>query len=205
MPELFAGLALTTYLAFCGAAVALILTPGPDTMYVLARGMQGRGVGVRSALGISTGVLVHTAAAAFGLAALLRAAPTAYRVVKYAGALYLVYLGVSALRNDEFDPTVDVDTEGSFRRGVFVNALNPKVALFFLSLLPGFAGTGSGADARMLLLGATYAGLTAVYLSVVAVGSGRIGRALESSRFSSGLNWLGGGVMVALGVGVAVE
>ncbi|SFR33116.1 LysE family translocator [Halogeometricum limi] len=203
--QLAAGLTLTTFVAFCGVAVALILTPGPDTMYVLARGMQGRATGVRSALGISTGVLLHTAAAALGLAALLRAAPTAYRVVKYAGALYLVYLGLTALRDDEFDPAVQTDADGSFRRGVLVNALNPKVALFFLSLLPTFAGSGSGAELRMFLLGGTYASLTALYLSGVAVASGRIGRLLESSRFSSGLSWLGGGVMVALGVGVAVE
>ncbi|SFR34952.1 Threonine/homoserine/homoserine lactone efflux protein [Halogeometricum rufum] len=205
MTGALAGLTTTTFLAFCGAAVALILTPGPDTMYVLARGMQGRGAGVRSALGISTGVLVHTAAAALGLAALLRAAPTAYRLVKYAGAAYLVYLGVSAVRDDEFDPAIETDAEASFRRGVLVNALNPKVALFFLAFLPGFAGSGSGADARMLLLGATYAALTALYLTVVAVASGRVGRILSSSRFSSGLSWLGGSVMVALGVGVAVD
>jgi threonine/homoserine/homoserine lactone efflux protein len=194
-----------TYLAFCAAAVALVLTPGPDTMYVLARGMQGRSAGLRSALGISTGVLAHTVAATLGLAALLRAAPAAYRFVKYLGAVYLVYLGVSALRSGEFDPDVATDPEGSFRRGVFVNALNPKVALFFLAFLPGFAGSGAGADVRMALLGATYAGLTALYLGVVAVASGRVGRALESSRFSSGLNWLGGGTMIALGVGLAVE
>jgi threonine/homoserine/homoserine lactone efflux protein len=194
-----------TYLAFCAAAVALILTPGPDTVYVLTRGMQGRSAGVRSALGISTGVLLHTAAATLGLAALLRAAPAAYRFVKYLGALYLVYLGVSAFRSGEFDPEVTTDPEGSFRRGVFVNALNPKVALFFLAFLPGFAGSGAGADVRMAVLGATYATLTAVYLGVVAVASGRIGRTLESSRLSSGLNWLGGGVMVALGVGLVVE
>jgi threonine/homoserine/homoserine lactone efflux protein len=201
----FVGLSGATYLAFCGAALALILTPGPDTMYVLARGMQGRGAGVRSAFGISTGVLLHTAAATLGLAALLRAAPAAYSFVKYAGALYLVYLGVAAFRDDEFDLTVDSDPEGSFRRGVLVNALNPKVALFFLAFLPGFAGSGAGADGRMALLGATYAVLTAVYLSAVALASGRVGRALESTRLASRLSWLGGGVMVALGVGLAAE
>ncbi|MFC6827003.1 LysE family translocator [Halopelagius fulvigenes] len=199
------GLSAATYLAFCGAAIALVLTPGPDTMYVLARGMQGRGAGVRSAFGISAGVLLHTAAATLGLAALLRAAPTAYRLLKYLGAAYLVYLGVSALREGEFDPQVETNPEGSFRRGVLVNALNPKVALFFLAFLPGFAGAGAGAEVRMALLGATYAALTAAYLSAVALASGRVGRALESTRLSSGLNWVGGGTMVALGVALAAE
>jgi threonine/homoserine/homoserine lactone efflux protein len=199
------GLTEATVLAFCAAAVALILAPGPDTMYVLARGAQGRRVGVRSALGVATGVLLHTAAATLGLAALLRAAPAAYAAVKYVGAAYLVYLGLSALRSGEFDPGVDADASGSYRRGVLVNALNPKVALFFLAFLPNFAGAGPGAAARMFLLGAAYAALTAAYLSAVAVASDRAGRALESSRVASRLNWLGGGAMIALGASLAVE
>ncbi|ELZ95165.1 threonine efflux protein [Haloferax mucosum ATCC BAA-1512] len=199
------GLQPATMVAFCAASIALILTPGPDTVYVLARGVQGRSSGIRSALGIATGVLLHTAAATLGLAALLRAAPIAYRAVKYVGALYLVYLGINAIRNREFDPQVETNSGGSFRRGVLVNALNPKVALFFLAFLPNFAGTGAGADSRIALLGATYAVLTAVYLCLVALVSERAGKALESPRVTSRLNWVGGGVMVALGVGLAVE
>ncbi|MFA1609643.1 LysE family translocator [Halobellus rubicundus] len=198
---------LPTFLAFCAAAVALILTPGPDTMYVLTRGIQSRAAGVRSALGISTGVLFHTAVATLGLAALLRAAPVAYRAVKYAGAVYLVYLGVQAIRNDEFGAG-DAAAEpaaGSFRRGVLVNALNPKVALFFLAFLPGFAGAGPDSPVRMLLLGATYAALTAVYLGGVAVASGRVGALLSSSTTTARLSWLGGGAMIALGAALAVE
>ncbi|WP_435183932.1 LysE family translocator [Halobellus sp. EA9] len=198
---------LPTFLAFCAAAVALILTPGPDTMYVLTRGIQSRAAGVRSALGISTGVLFHIAVATLGLAALLRAAPVAYRAVKYAGAVYLVYLGVQAIRNDEFG-SADAAAEpaaGSFRRGVLVNALNPKVALFFLAFLPGFAGSGPDSPVRMLLLGATYAALTAVYLGGVAVASGRVGALLSSSTTTARLSWLGGGAMIALGAALAVE
>ncbi|RLM90962.1 LysE family translocator [Halobellus sp. Atlit-38R] len=209
---------LSTYLAFYAAAVALILTPGPDTMYVLTRGIQSRDAGVRSALGIATGVLVHTAAASLGLAALLRAAPAAYQVVKYAGAAYLLYLGVQAIRNDEFGSSTGSDSgtetdgdtaaataTGSFRRGVLVNALNPKVALFFLAFLPGFAGSGPDAAPRMLLLGATYAALTAVYLGGIGVASGRVGRALSSSATTSRLSWLGGGAMISLGLALAIE
>ena len=204
-----------TYAAFCAAAVALILTPGPDTLYVLARAVGSRHAGVRSAFGIATGVLVHTTAAALGLAALLRTIPAAYRVVKYAGAVYLVYLGVQAIRNDGFDAgasgggpggggTSASGATGSFRRGVLVNVLNPKVALFFLAFLPGFAGSGPDAPARMALLGGTYAGLTAVYLGVVAVASGRVGRALSSATTATRLRWVGGGAMIALGVALAV-
>lgn len=214
-----------TYAAFCAAAIALILTPGPDTIYVLTRGVQSRGAGLWSALGIATGVLLHTAAATLGLAALFRAVPSARQVVTYAGAAYLVYLGVQAVRNDEFAAATDGGTtvdgsqttatadraatddatgSGSFRRGVLVNALNPEVALFFLAFLPGFAGGGPDATARMALLGGTYAGLTAIYLGGVAVASGRAGRLLSSRTAATRLNYLGGGVLIALGIFVAI-
>ncbi|AFK17874.1 LysE family translocator [Haloferax mediterranei ATCC 33500] len=205
MTSLAFGLTLGTYLAFCGAAVALILAPGPDTMYVLARGLDGRESGVRSAFGIATGVLFHTSLAALGVAALFRAVPEAATALQYVGAAYLVYLGVVALRNDEFDPSVENQRGASFRRGVLVNALNPKVALFFLAFLPGFASRSSGAGVQMAFLGATYAVLTALYLSVVALGADRLGTALAETRVTSALNYVGAGTMLLLGIVLALE
>jgi threonine/homoserine/homoserine lactone efflux protein len=193
-----AGFELSTLVAYLAAAVALILAPGPDTMYVLARGLQGPDAGVRSALGVATGVLGHTLAAALGVAALLRTAPTVFTLLKYAGAAYLVYLAVQALRTEEFDPTTATEQGGSFRRGVLVNALNPKVALFFLAFLPGFAGSGPDAPARMAFLGALYAVVTAIYLSSVALASNRAGRLLARGRLSQGLQYVASGVMVVL-------
>lgn len=193
-----------TLVLYLGAAVALILAPGPDTVYVLARGLQGPTAGVRSALGVSTGVLLHTVAAALGLAALLRAAPTAYELVKYVGAAYLVYLGVQAIRSEEFALDEDGDPENSYLRGVAVNALNPKVALFFLAFLPQFAGTGPGATTRMAFLGVVYACITAAYLSSVALASHRARRLVASDRVTSGLRWGAGTVFVVLGLSVAV-
>ncbi|WP_416838286.1 LysE family translocator [Haloferax sp. DFSO52] len=205
MTALVFGLQLTTLLAFSGAAIALILTPGPDTMYVLARGLDGRKSGVRSAFGIATGVLFHTLLATLGVAALLRAVPEAAMAIQYVGAAYLIYLGIVAFRDDEFDPSVETGASGSFRRGVLVNALNPKVALFFLAFLPGFAGRGPDAAARMALLGALYAVLTAIYLSGVALGSDRLGDTLAETRVSRILNYVGAGTMLLLGVVLAVE
>ena len=205
MTALVFGLNLTTLLAFCGAAIALILTPGPDTMYVLARGLDGRESGVRSAFGIATGVLFHTILATLGVAALLQTVPEAAAAIQYAGAAYLVYLGVVAFREDEFDPSVETDTSGSFQRGVLVNALNPKVALFFLAFLPGFAGQGPNAGERMAFLGALYAVLTAIYLSAVALGADRLGETLAATRVSRVLNYVGAGTMLLLGVVLAVE
>ncbi|SEK96725.1 LysE family translocator [Haloferax larsenii] len=198
------GLQTATLLAFCAAAVALILTPGPDTMYVLARGLDGRKSGVRSAFGIATGVLFHTMLAALGVAAILQTVPEAAAAIQYLGAAYLIYLGVVALRDDEFDPSVETDASGSFRRGAIVNALNPKVALFFLAFLPGFAGPGPAAGEQMALLGAVYAVLTALYLSVVAVGAHRLGDALAGTRITRVLNYIGSGTMLLLGVVLAV-
>ncbi|WP_148413777.1 LysE family translocator [Haloferax sp. KTX1] len=205
MTTLAFGLDAATYLGFCGAAVALVLAPGPDTMYVLARGLDGRGPGVRSALGIATGVLFHTLLATVGAAALFRAVPEAAAALKYLGAAYLGYLGVTALRNDEFDPSVEADAGASFRRGVLVNALNPKVALFFLAFLPGFAGQGAEAGMRMASLGATYAALTALYLSVVALGADRLGARLAETRLASALNYVGAGTMLLLGGALVLE
>jgi threonine/homoserine/homoserine lactone efflux protein len=195
---------LQTLALYLGAVVALVLAPGPDTIYVLTRGMQGRSAGVQSALGVSTGVLLHTLAAALGLAALLRAAPAAYEAVKYAGAAYLVYLGVQAVRSDEFALGDETEPTNSYLRGVAVNALNPKVALFFLAFLPQFAGSGSEATARMILLGGLYAAITAVYLSTVALASNRARRVVAADRFRSKLQWGAGTVFVALGLSVAV-
>ena len=194
-----------TLALYLGAAVALILAPGPDTVYVLTRGVQSRAAGVRSALGVSTGVLLHTLAAALGLAALLRAAPAAYSLVKYVGAAYLVYLGVQAVRNDEFALDDATATTNSYLRGVAVNALNPKVALFFLAFLPQFAGTGPEATARMALLGLLYAVVTAGYLSAVALASNRARRFVATDRLREKLQWGAGSVFVLLGLSVALE
>lgn len=205
MAALVFGLEISTVLAFSAAAIALILTPGPDTMYVLARGIDGRAPGVRSAFGIATGVLFHTMLAALGVAALLQTVPEAALAIQYAGALYLFYLGVVALRDDEFDPAVETDAQNSFRRGVLVNALNPKVALFFLAFLPGFAGRDPGAASRMVVLGAEYAFLTAIYLSGVALGADKLGDALVETRLSSILNYVGAGTMLLLSVVLLIE
>lgn len=168
---MFEAATLAVYLT---AAVALILTPGPDTAYVLARGAgEGRRAGVLSALGVSMGVLVHTAAAAFGLAALFSAVPEARTVVVTLGAVYLAYLGVQSLRDADGD-TRETTAGKPFLQGLTVNVLNPQVALFFLAFLPGFAPEANPA-AGMLVLGALYAAITASYLGCVGALSGQFG------------------------------
>lgn len=215
---------LNTYLVFVGAAVALILTPGPDTVFVLTQGVSsGKRGGLASAFGVSTGILVHTVAATVGLAALLRASALAYAVVKYAGAAYLVYLGAKTLRSggefealardtDDADDAVGAgdpacaDLRGDFLRGVTVNVLNPKVALFFLAFLPQFVGSGPEATVEMLALGGTYAALTALYLGGVGLLSGGVRTAFRARpRLADGLRWVSGSVLVALGAALALD
>lgn len=191
---------MPSLLAYLVAAVALILTPGPDTAFVLAQAVgAGRAAGVRAALGVAAGVCVHTVAATVGLAALLHAVPTVYDTVTLAGAAYLAYLGIEMLRgNGAFDPEVEVGA-GGFRRGLLTNVLNPKVALFFVAFLPQF---GSGTE--LLPLGVAYAVITAGYLGAVALAAGRARALLASTRAR---RWLGrgaGGVTLAL-AGVAAR
>src|SRR4051812_47389821 len=138
---------------FVASGVVVNVTPGPDTLYIVGRSAaQGRRAGVLSVLGISTGVLIHTAAAAIGLSALLASSAAAFTVVRYAGAAYLIYLGLRLLmsRGNDSPAASDVaptsgprDGWAIYRQGVLTNVLNPKVALFFLAFLPQFVDPGS--------------------------------------------------------------
>jgi threonine/homoserine/homoserine lactone efflux protein len=221
-------LSIETLILFIPAALALILAPGPDTIYVLTRALgAGKRVGLRSAAGISVGVLLHTTAAVVGLSVLLRRSALAFRVLKYVGAAYLLYLGVQALRSPgrfEFGdvarggPTDEREREGTgetsadddgggFARGVLVNLLNPKVALFFLAFLPQFVPTGAtNASLSLSILGGLYAALTCCYLSGVALVSGSIRGTLHSyPRIEDGLRYGTGSVLIGLGLGLAFE
>jgi threonine/homoserine/homoserine lactone efflux protein len=133
---------------FIVAGLALNLTPGPDMLYVAARGAsEGRAAGIASALGIGAGTLVHIALVAAGLAALLAAVPVAYLALRLGGAAYLIYLGVRALLARPLTaaaPLEPASLGAIFRQGVITNVLNPKVALFFLAFLPQFVDTSRG-------------------------------------------------------------
>ena len=148
--------------AFLVASFLVWLTPGPDTMYILARSVaQGRRAGVMSALGIGTGLLIHTLLAGFGLSAILATSAWAFGAVKTAGGVYLVYLGLKTLRKkigtlatQERSP---VNSLRVYRDGVLSNALNPKVAIFFLALLPQFVNPAAGLGPMpFLFLGAMF-------------------------------------------------
>jgi threonine/homoserine/homoserine lactone efflux protein len=130
-------------LLFVSAALVLLAIPGPAVLYVTSRSIgQGRSAGFISALGIGVGTLVHAAAAAAGLSALLMSSAMAFSVVKYLGAAYLIYLGIQKLRREEsLEPTQEAPRSKLsrvFGQGIIVNILNPKTALFFFAFLPQF-------------------------------------------------------------------
>lgn len=191
-----------TYLAFVAAAGAIVLMPGPDTVTVLSQGAtRGSRSGLATALGVSTGVLVHTAAVALGLAALLSAAPAAFTAIQVVGAVYLVYLGVQTLRSDDViaDRQPPASNAGApFRAGFVVNATNPKVAIFFLAFLPAFTAGGPDTGIQLVALGATYSLLSGLYLGTVGATAGRVRTLLESPRALRGLRLASGIALLAL-------
>ena len=145
---------------FVVASLAVIVAPGPDNIYVLTRGVaQGREVALASAWGMCSGLLFHTTLAALGLSAILASSAMAFSVVKYAGAAYLIYLGITALLSKEgFGASAGEEPGAKLRRyflkGLTMNLLNPKVAVFFLAFLPQSANPGmSGTALRLVVLG----------------------------------------------------
>ncbi len=196
---------------FVAASLAVIVAPGPDNIYVLTRGVaQGRQVALASAWGMCSGLLFHTTLAALGLSAVLARSAVALSVVKYAGAAYLIYLGVRALLSKE---RVSVSVEEGpaarlgrfFLKGLTMNLLNPKVAVFFLAFLPQFVSPGaSGAAIRFVALGLIFALLSVVVFSAIAIFSGMLGDELSKNpRYATALQWLIGCVLVGLGIRLA--
>jgi len=164
-----------TYLLFCGGALVLIASPGPDFLYVSGRALgQGVRAGLWAALGIWMGLLVHTTAAVVGLTALLQTSAVAFMVVKYLGAAYLLYLAVMAFRRggalDLSPEQRHLPTSRLVRQAFLTNVLNPKVSLTFIAFMPQFI-PHTGADHSMLvgLLGLTMAGLAAAWFSLVSL------------------------------------
>ncbi len=206
--------ALATY---TGAAVALVLVPGPAQALVLARSMErGAGGGVLTALGLDLATIVHSLAAALGLSAILATSATAFTAVKLAGSAYLLWLGVRMLRaRPAAEPravaagAASVAPAGPARlvaHGFLTGILNPKVALFFLAFLPQFVSPERGhLTAQFLLLGGILAALDLAWALVLVAATARARRRLASSRgFAVWRDRVAGLVLVALGLKLAL-
>jgi len=200
------------YWLFLATAIVLILTPGQDTFFILGRSIaSGRPAGIAAALGISAGTVVHTCAAALGLSALLATSPYAFMAVKFAGAAYLLYIGVRALLtrsnglpgNDDGNP--GDGRWSAFRQGIVTNILNPKVALFFLALMPQFISAGSTQKvAAFLVLGLSFVTLGLIWCTTLAIGASYLRHVfLRRPSLAAWLNRIAGTMFIALGIRLA--
>lgn len=200
-----------TFAVFVVAALGILVLPGPSVVYVMTRGIdQGAAAGLLAMLGLETGALVHAVAASAGLSAVLASSPTAFATVRYAGALYLLYLAYIQLRSCRQAAGAEarhrrLSTWRLYRDGVVVDLLNPKTSLFFLAFLPQFVdGTHASAGPRMLALGICFVLMAAVCDGAYAVLGGWLGgRVRRSPRFRTHVGWASGLVYVAL-AGAAV-
>jgi threonine/homoserine/homoserine lactone efflux protein len=197
----------STLALFMLASLALAFVPGPAVLYIVAQSVdQGRFAGLVSALGISVGGLVHVVAATIGLSSLLASSATAFTIVKYAGACYLILLGVRRLmtreRLEDDIARAPRPRRRLFVDGVVVNVLNPKTALFFLAFLPQFVDPDNGvASLQILALGLIFVAIALCSDSLWALAAGTLGSWLKRSRWYLGVKrWVTGTVFVGLGL-----
>lgn len=209
---------LVTVAAFSAAAALIVMLPGPDTLVVLRSIIRGgRSRGAATAVGILCGLAVWVAGAALGLSALLRASRVGYDVLRFAGAAYLIWLGVQSLllrrdaaRKAGAGPAAVPPARGGllgngFVAGLLTDLLNPKVGVFFISFLPGFVPHGSPVGLTTTLLGAIFVLETAIYFAVLLALSARVTSWMSSPRIRRRLDALTGMVLVGFGVRLAME
>jgi RhtB (resistance to homoserine/threonine) family protein len=201
-------------LAFAGIAALLVITPGADMALVAKNGLaHGRRAAITTAFGVCLGGLIWTLAAAFGIAAFVRSSQTAFNTLRIAGATYLLYLGLHAIwktrhRGELEEPARERAARSSrtaFRQGVFSNLLNPKLAVFFTSLLPQFIEPGQSVFARSLLLGGILESIAIVWLVFYSCLVARMGAVLRRPSVRRWLDRLTGSVLVAFGLRLTTE
>jgi threonine/homoserine/homoserine lactone efflux protein len=206
---------LASFLAYVGVAALVICTPGPDTALTIRNTLfGGRAGGVLTALGVATGLSLWALATSLGLVALLVASEPIFRAIQYAGAAYLIWLGILALREAfrrgspspeavELPPPRRLAPAAAYRQGLISNLGNPKIAVF-ASLLPQFA-TASGSFTTLFLLGLVFAAMTLLWLSAYALVVAKAGDVLRRSQVRRVIEAVTGGLLLALGVRIAAE
>ena len=195
---------------FLLASAAVIIAPGPDILYVIAKGIsQGRATAIIAASGFVSGLSIHTAFAATGLSALLVASAVGFTIVKIAGGVYLIYLGVRAWLSRGLvsvpAATTDYSHPRIFAQAFLMNVLNPKVAIFFLAFLPQFIRRDSGRlPSQFVVLGLTFAALAWIIFSIMGVFSSAVGDCINTRpKFARFLDRLVGSLFIALGARLA--
>jgi threonine/homoserine/homoserine lactone efflux protein len=204
------------FFAFLAVAAVLIVTPGPDTALTIRNTLiGGRRGGIFTSAGVATGQVVWALATCLGIGALLEAYQPAYVALKLAGAAYLIYLGAQSLLRAFRDRGARDASEGTrsrrrigsraYRQGVLSNLGNPKMAVFFVSLLPQFVLAGSDTFIALLALGLTFSAMTFAWLTGYAFVVAKAGDVLRRTRVRRGLHGVTGAVLIALGLRVATE
>ncbi len=198
-------------ICFLGASILLTLAPGPDNIFVVTQGIsRGRKAAVFTALGMCSGLSVHTTAAALGISAIFYSSALAFCAVKYAGAAYLMYLAWKAIQDRnalKLKSSVNpLSCFALFRRGFIMNTLNPKVALFFLAFLPQFvSGNSQHVALEMIFLGLIFMVQSVVIFTAIGVLSGQIGNyLLKKPRLARKFSWATAGIFAAIGVRLAL-
>jgi threonine/homoserine/homoserine lactone efflux protein len=195
----------STFILFMGAALVLLITPGPAVFYIVARSLErGRPAGIASAAGMAVGSLFHAAFAALGLSAIIMSSVAALSVLKYAGAAYLIYLGVKKLffgeEAGEPEKGREEKLKGIFGQAVIVNVCNPKTILFFVAFLPQFVDPSKGSlTGQILVLGATLATMGFLSDSLYALAAGGARRFLGNSLLTMP-GYISGGAYIGLGI-----
>jgi threonine/homoserine/homoserine lactone efflux protein len=190
--------------AFLIASLILAVTPGPAVFYIVTRSVaQGRRYGLASVAGVALGNLGNAVGASLGLAALFAVSSVAFTIVKYAGALYLIYLGIQALRSPEIGSDIPVPMRASrrrvFRDGFVVALLNPKTAVFFAAFLPQFMSADAQPIVQSILLGSLFVAIAALTDTVYAIAAGAMAPSLGRARGIRALGrYLTGGAFIGL-------
>lgn len=197
---------------FVAASAALTVLPGPDILFVLTQSIsQGKKAGVATASGLCTGVLVHTTAAALGISAFVYKSALAFEIVKYAGAAYLLYLAWHALKESgeliSPSPVKETDVFALYKRGIFMNVLNPKVALFFLAFLPQFVNIESeNVPLQMIFLGMIFMVQAWLIFCIISIFAGTIGENIvQKPGIGKYINWGKAGIFTVIGVKLALS
>ena len=201
---------VTTLALFVAAAMLLFIVPGPAVLYVVTRSLtQGRTAGMVSVLGIHLGSAIHVAAAMLGLSALVATSATAFTALRWAGAAYLVYLGIRTIRSDDDLFAPGAAASASYRRiftqGAIVNILNPKTALFFLAFVPQFVDPAAGNTiAQILVLGMAFILAGLVSDGMYALLAGTLGNHMaRRPAWRRNSRYAGGAIYIALGAAAA--
>ncbi len=200
-----------TLIVFCATVLPLILTPGPDVIYITTRGIaQGRRAALISTLGVCTGYVVHTLLAVLGLTALLYASETLFAFVRYAGAAYLLYLGIKTIRSK---PQIELEADNRqlgnrrlFLTGAATSVMNPKGILLFLSYFPQFVTPDAGnVRGQLFVIGALFTLMCGLVYGAYGFFSGALGERLSRApRLADLMKWLTGCVLIGLGVRLAL-